>query len=660
MQASGVNCVPEAGVYDEGMRRPLFARIGALLAMLLLAGPAVSQSHPGATQKSRIDAGPVSVPIEIREQFLGRSGDKTVVRFVLSIERSDLRGAPAGAPNVPKRSSFMLDGEVRTEAGSALENFRVPVDVDLSERSAGQPVRIAFLRPLPPGNLTIQFRLEGAAGRAVATRAVFLTVPAMSSEFRAEEAGTDAAGLPSASAVVLESANRPVVPKEAAAEGLIRIVPPRREVPIGLLRVEAEVSPPVSRVEFWLDEKRILTRNRPPFSVEIDLGNIPKKQTLKALAFDAQGNFLDADAWAINERDARLAVRILELPKTDSGAVELKVAVQSIAGGEAKSLKLYLDTELVKEWNRPPYVVTVPGDRMKRATLLRATAIDADGKEFSDVKMLKGEKRFISRIEVNLVELHVSVYDPEGRFVRGLPREAFTVFEDGVKQEISAFEFAEALPLSLGIVIDGTGSMKEAMPLVHEAASGFVERMLREKDQGFVIEFREAPTLLASLTKERADLIRAIHETRAAGATALYDAIVLALYQFRALPGRKAIVVLTDGDDNHSWSDYQTVRRYAQTAGIPIYFIGMKIPLLEFGIKPKLKELAADTGGEAFFIGKADELPEIYRKIETELRSQYFVSYLTNSKKDENEFRAVTVRLSDPKLRPKTIRGYFP
>ncbi len=655
-----MECVSRRGVYDGGVSRSRFALLAPFLALSLLSSPSRSQAPPGASQKSRVEAGPLSVPLEISEQFLGRSGDKTVVRFVLSVARSDLRGGPAGAPDAPKRASFMLTGEVRSEAGGGVESFRVPVDVDLSESTAGQPVRVAFLRPLAPGNLTIQFRLEGAAGRALATRAVFLTVPQMSSEFRADEAGTGAGGLPSAAAVVLESTNRPVVPKESAAQGLVRIVPPRREVPIGLLRVETEVSPPVARVEFWLDDKRVLTRTRPPYSVELDLGNVPKRQTLKALAFDAQGNFLDADAWAINERDARLAVRILELPKADSGQIELKVAVQSVAGGQVKSLKLYLDTELVKEWSGPPYVVTVPADRLKRATLLRATATDAEGKEFSDIKMLKGEKRFVSRIEVNLVELHISVFDPEGRFVRGLPKEAFTVFEDGVKQEISSFEFAEALPLSLGIVIDGSGSMKESMPLVHEAAGGFVDRMLRDKDQGFVVEFRESAALLASLTKERADLVRAIQETRAEGATALYDAIVLALYQFRAMPGRKAIVVLTDGDDNHSWTDYETVRRYARTAGIPIYFIGMRIPLLELGIKPKLRELAADTGGEAFFISKATELPEIYRRIETELRSQYFVSYLTNSKKGENEFRSVTVRMSDPKLRPKTIRGYFP
>ncbi len=635
-------------------------RLAAALLLALPGGLAPAQTPPSTTQQSRVEAGPVSVPIEIAEQFLGRSGEKTVVRFVMTAARADFRVGPAPPPGTARRASFVLIGEAKDSSGKILETFRAPVDVDLAESETAKPVRVSFLAALAPGEWTVQFRLEGGAGRAVATRAIFLTVPRMSSEFRAEDSGTDAAGLPSAAAVVLESGNRPSVPKEAAVKGVIRIIAPRREVPVGLLRVEAEVAPPATRVEFWLDEKRLVVRNRPPYSVEIDLGKVPKKQTLKALAYDAQGNFLDADAWALNERDARLAVRILELPTSAAGSVELKVAVQSIAGGEAKGLKLYLDADLVKEWSGPPYTVLVPADRLKRATLIRATAVDAEGKEFSDVKLLKGEKRFISRIEVNLVELQISVFDPEGRFVKGLPKEAFTVLEDGVKQEISAFDFAEALPLSLGIVIDGSGSMKASMPLVHEAAGGFVERLVKEKDQGFVIEFRESASLLAPLTRSSAELLRAIRETHADGATALYDAVILALYQFRAVPGRKAIVVLTDGADNHSWADYETLRRYARTAGIPIYFIGMGIPFLELGIKPKMKELAGDTGAEAFFIGKAAELAEIYAKIETELRAQYFVTYLTNSKKGENEFRSVEVKLSDPKLRPKTIRGYFP
>jgi len=155
-------------------------------------------------------------------------------------------------------------------------------------------------------------------------------------------------------------------------------------------------------------------------------------------------------------------------------------------------------------------------------------------------------------------------------------------------------------------------------------------------------------------------MIRAITDVRAGGATALYDALVTALYQFRGVPGRKAIVLLSDGDDNHSWTTYDVLRRYARTAGIPIYVVGLNLSILDVGLKGKLRELAGDTGAEAFLISKAKELEEIYRKIEVELRSQYFLTYLTESKKPESEFRAVEVKVKKPGLRARMIRGYFP
>ncbi len=632
-------------------------RLAATVIACALPGFAFGQPAPSVdVQKSRIDAPGVSIPLDVREQYLGKTGGKTAVKFILSVSRADLKGT-AGAPRIV---SFTLAGVVNDAKGANVDAFRLPADVDLGA-DAGKPVAITFLRPLPPGTYDVQFRLEGVAGRAVATRTVTISVPEMTADFRAEDAGTDAGGLPSAAAVVLESENRQVAPPNAG--NLVKILTPETDVPVGLLRIGCEVKPPVTRVEFWLEDKKVLVKNRAPYEVELDLGKVPKKQTLKALGFDAQGNFVDEDAWAINEKDSRLTVRLLELPKQKSAGdmVEIKVAVQSMAGGMATKLELWLDDAKVKEWSAPPYVAMVSVAQIQKATLMRATATDQDGKEFTDLKLLKGESRFMSKVEVDLVELPVSVTDGEGRLVKTLSKEDFTVTEDTVRQELTSFEFAESLPLSLGIVIDGSGSMKEAMPMVHQAASEFAQKLVsKEKDQGFVIEFRERPTLLASLTHRAIDLERAIAETHASGATALYDAVIMSLYQFRATPGRKAVVVLTDGDDNHSWTDYATLRRYARSAGVPIYFIGLNISFLDRGIKGRMTELAADTGAEAFFIGKASALPEVYRKIETELRSQYFLRYLTNSQKGENQFRAIEVKLRDPKLRAKTIRGYFP
>lgn len=640
------------------------ARLLAALLAGALSAPAAAQTAappaaappPDVVQKSVVKAGPISTPIEIRSQFLGKSGEKTVVRFVLSVSRAELHASGADQPRV---YSFSLVGEVRDASDAVVETFRVPVDADLSTADAGRPLSASFLRSLPPGVWNLRFSLEGLTGKGLGVRAVSLTVPAMSSEFRAEDAGVDAAGQPSAAAIVLESENREAA---AGAGGLVKLLPPPREAPIGLLLIEAEVKPPVTRVEFWLEEKKLVAKNRPPYSVELDIGKIPKKQTLKALGFDARGNFVDADAWAINERDARLAVRILELPKraTTGDATEVKVTVQSIAGGEAKTVRLFADDEKLHEWTAPPYTATVPAARLAKATLLRATAVDQDGKEFSDFRFLKGDARFLSKAEVNVVELNVTVVDSSNRFAKGLARDDFEVLEDGGRQTLGSFEFAESLPLSLGIVIDGSGSMKDSIALVHQAAGDFVQKLVGEKDQGFVLEFRESPTLLSPMTKKASDLVRAIAETRASGGTALYDSIVMALYQFRATPGKKALVILTDGKDNHSWADYETLRRYVRTSGVPVFFIGLDISFLEVGLKSKMNELARDTGGEAFFVGSAKDLAAIYQKIETELRSQYFMSYTTESKKPESEYRTVEVRLRRPELRAKTIRGYFP
>lgn len=623
------------------------------LVALCLAAPAPLAAQ-GGTQATRAEAPGISVPIEVREQFLGKSGEKTVVRFLLSAARADLKSAGADRPRV---FTFFVSGEVKDADGNVTDTFRVPVDVDMSEATAGQPVAISFLRALPAGRLVVNVRFEAENGRGIGLRSITIDVPRMSSEFSAADAGVGASGLPAAAAVVLEAENRPAVPAEGS---LVKIVAPKREVPVGLLRVEADVKPPVTKVEFYLDETKLVTRNRPPFTVEIDLGKIPRRQTLKALGFDRQGNFVDADAWAINEREARLAVRILELPKKADGGIEVKVAVQSIAGGRAVSLKLFADDELLKEWKAPPYQAIVPAATLAKATLLRATAVDEEGKEFSDLKFTKGQGRFASTVEVNLVELNVTVLDAGGRFAKGLTKADFEVLEDGVPQTLGSFEFAESLPLSFGLVVDGSGSMDKSMPLVKQAANEFVTRLMTEKDQGFVMEFREQPTLLAPMSKSRADLMRGIAESRAAGGTALYDSIVMALYQFRALAGKKALVILTDGKDNRSSTEYETLRRYVRTAGVPLFFIGLDVSFLDVGLRSRMKELAADTGGDVFFIGNAKDLSGVYGKIETELRAQYFMSYLTESKRPEDEFRAVEVRLKSPGLKAKTIRGYFP
>ena len=135
---------------------------------------------------------------------------------------------------------------------------------------------------------------------------------------------------------------------------------------------------------------------------------------------------------------------------------------------------------------------------------------------------------------------------------------------------------------------------------------------------------------------------------------------MLGLYQFRALQGRKALVVVTDGADNRSHVDYETLLRYARTAGAPIYFIAVNISVIDFGIRGQINEIARESGGEVFHTSSPDKVRQVVQRIEEELRSQYIVAFRTDSQKPDGEYRAVTVAVAKPGVTARTIKGYIP
>jgi VWFA-related protein len=370
---------------------------------------------------------------------------------------------------------------------------------------------------------------------------------------------------------------------------------------------------------------------------------------------------IDEDAWSVNQGTARLAVKILPTPDPAGGSVRVKVAVQSIAGGVAKQVELFLGDKKLRTWtDSGPYELTIPFAEYSKGEYLRATAITDDGKEANDLRFLKGPNATIESVRVDVVQLHVSALDKESRFVKGLAESDFKIAEDGRPQTITGFEVAEKLPITVGLVVDGSGSMEKSMPFVHDASAELFRGLIRDKDKGFVIEFREQPHMIQELTGDSASLQRACRETSARGATALYDSVVLGLYQFRTLQGRKALIVVTDGADNHSHVDYTTLLRYARSGGAPIYFIGVGISVLDFGIRKEINEIAHESGGEVFHISSASKIGEVTKRIEEELRSQYVVAFRTDSQKPDGEYRTVAVQVDKPGVTARTIKGYIP
>jgi Ca-activated chloride channel family protein len=205
----------------------------------------------------------------------------------------------------------------------------------------------------------------------------------------------------------------------------------------------------------------------------------------------------------------------------------------------------------------------------------------------------------------------------------------------------------------MAIVLDSSGSMRDAMPEVHQAAASFVET-LRPQDRALVIDFDDKVFLLQELTSDQVLLKEAVGSTEALGSTALYDALHAAFRKLRGIEGRKAIVLLSDGDDTSSQFAYARILEEAKAQSVLLYAIGLGDVR-----KSVLKEFSETTGGRAFFVGKASELAEVYRKIAEELRRQYYLSYATNNTKWDGRFIKLEVKSKNPDWSVRARRGYF-
>lgn len=437
--------------------------------------------------------------------------------------------------------------------------------------------------------------------------------------------------------------------------GAVKIRPPRRDVAPNLFIVNVDVQPPVKRVEFWVEGKRVIARNAPPYTAELDLGKLPKRVEVRAIGYDAQGRYVDADAFIVNERETPLEVKITRT-NTPDGLVRFKLSVMNPRNTLVKTVALYAGDKKLHEWTREPYALNIPAARLAGYEFVRASAIDSTGYEASDLLFLAGD-RYIEEIEVNLVELPVQVSDAGGNPIAGLEQGDFSVFENGKPKDIASFNFAANLPLSLGVLLDHSGSMEPRMATAKEAAAAFFRSIIKANDRAFIAGFSAEPGRSAPFVGDPgalAEQVTAIPD--AGGSTALYDAIVTGLYRFRNVQGRKALVVITDGDDTSSRLSYDDMLGYARASRVPLYFIGIGF---SFG-NNSMKSLAAETGGVAYMIRSVNQLDETYEKLEADLRSQYLIAYRTESSKNDTAYRGVEVKVNRPNAKVRTIRGFIP
>lgn len=266
------------------------------------------------------------------------------------------------------------------------------------------------------------------------------------------------------------------------------------------------------------------------------------------------------------------------------------------------------------------------------------------------------------RTDSNLVSLNVSVFDHEGRVVKGLPRSAFTVFEDNQKQEIKVFS-QEDVPISLGLVIDDSASMSNKRERVNSAALAMVKAS-NPDDEVFVISFSEEASITQEFTSDVKRLEASLRYMGSKGGTAMRDALSLGLDYLRAhsKKDKKVLLVITDGEDNSSIQKQENLVRAAHWNNVILYGIGIlgsEEPASAQRARASLEALTLATGGRCWFPGNVTEIGAITPEIAHEIRNQYVIGYTPDHAGSAGAFRSVRVEVNVPGVTVRTRSGYY-
>lgn len=283
----------------------------------------------------------------------------------------------------------------------------------------------------------------------------------------------------------------------------------------------------------------------------------------------------------------------------------------------------------------------------------KATGGDKSTAARTDPRIPSQTRDDITRLNTQVVSVTVSVTDPYGRFVTGLGKDHFEVFDDKVKQQIAHFTDEDS-PVSLGIVYDVSGSMKERIARSVRALRRFIETSHAD-DDFFLIGFNDRAKLVQDFTTSGESVVSHLMFINPHGSTALYDAAYIAVEKVQqGRQTKKALLIISDGQDNNSRYTYKELRNRVKEADVQIYAIGITDPasdsLAGFG-RSVLEEIARMTGGRAFFPNAYNEpeLVEICTRIALELRHQYSVGFYPTDVTSENKWHKVQVKVNPPR-----------
>jgi len=290
------------------------------------------------------------------------------------------------------------------------------------------------------------------------------------------------------------------------------------------------------------------------------------------------------------------------------------------------------------------------------------------------------------KVDVNIVNILASVRDKRGGLVANLEKQDFTVLEDGKPQEIRYFTKETDLPLTIGLLVDVSGSQRNLIDIERNAASQFFSQVLRKKDEAFLISFGEEAELLQDYTGSPKLLTEGLKQLRVSSGvggigpgpvptaggprgTVLYDAVYLAANEkLKTEVGRKVIVVITDGVDQGSRLRIEKAVEAAQKADAVIYCIDYSDPSayggfgmisLGGGGGSAMHKMSDETGGRVYKVDRKHTLDEVFKELQDEMRSQYSIGYTPTNDRKDGTYRKIDIKLANKDLKPQARKGYY-
>jgi Ca-activated chloride channel homolog len=594
-----------------------------------------------------IEKGTPVLPLQRVFRFPEAIGSRMRMELAVLLERDSLTKKQIG-----DETFYDIDvvGEVVTN-GRLLDNFRYRFDFPASSVS-GPFLPLTIERDLYPGEYGLKVKVADANRNAAALISEKLRVPENPDSTLSQEEKTARAAARVAVTQLVE---------DTGPKGSLSLIPIAREISTGLVRFETRTSSnDIASIEFYLNNTRMMTKRKAPFAADLDLGDLPRKQVVKVVGYSKDGKAIAQDEMTLNEGREAFRLRITQPAKglKLEGPTRITADVAVPETKRLKQVEFYVNDHRSAVVYQEPFQQLVEVPKSEDLGFLRVVATLDDGTSTEDVRYYNAPK-YLSEENVRAVELYTSVFN-KGRPVTGLTKDNFAILEDTVPQTLDGFEIVTNLPLSLGIGVDTSGSMEESIVEAQKAAVEFLKDVMTPRDRSFLVTFDNEPQLVSHFTTDRERLAQALAGMRAQGSTALWDALVYGLYQYQGTRGRKAYVILTDGEDRCSHFTFEAALDYAKKTGVSVYFIGLKIGTTQLEVRHKLNRISKETGGAVYYVDTARNLAKIYAEINEELRSQYLLTYAPQNKSVSNQWRKIEVKMTPSNLSARTISGYYP